>query len=305
MFEREGKKMVLQKVNVFHLIVFFLICGCITAGCMQPVSIDTNQSFESTPESSGSGSIPILTRVQAEESIRSFMGVPDMELNYQGISNQNYADLYEFSAIQGEFAVNSVTGRVQDAVFYHTSSPSAEDIGLEQAYVIAETYAQEKYLELWVKSDKKGVKNSLRERTNHGNYFEYNFVWRDEYTISDPNQSKQYHIIGPNSVIITLDPTGIIKSYDERVVLIDSALVLIPDIPENQAWRIAENHFTTLGVTDIARFPEENSGLTIVNDNTNHQHLAWVFTGYNSEGYGGRISVDAHDGSIVYYLPVW
>jgi len=240
---------------------------------------------------------------QARSAIRTFTGIPDLDLKYTGTNHASDADIYKFTSEQGSFSVNSVTGRVQGAHFSNPSAPSKDAIDLEHAYTIAETYAKQKYPELLSKPDQNGVKNTHSELVDRGDYSEYMFEWRDKYPSSNTTNSSQYIITGLNSVAVTMKPNGAIVWYYEHVEPIDPNLSLIPDLTEEQAWKIAEVYYASRVNPNVVRTAEGSYGLTIFSGEDNNQHLVWRFNASNERERGGKIWVDAHDGKIILYMP--
>jgi len=291
---------------------FFLLivamCFCIlAAGCVQ-TSVKNGAGNQSTEPGTGLQISELLNLVsissdQAPDVIRKFIGNSSTQFNYKQTTHQSYADIYEFSSDQGSFHVNSVTGRVQVASFYNPPTASTKEVTLDDAFTIAETYAKDKYPQLWESGNNKSVKNNVREKTDHGNDFDYNFGWQDEYTINDPTRSEPYVVAGPDSVGITVLPNGAIQSYAEWVVPLDPSLNLTPDISESLAWKKATEYFDSQGVKGIIQSSDTNSGLAVITDKNNVQHLTWHFKASNDKGYGGEIAIDAHDGTVVMYLP--
>jgi len=279
---------------LFSLLVTFICAIILVTGCTTELPRTGNATID-----------------QAANEIRNFTGIPDLNLKYVGIDHGYDADLYEFEADNGLFNVNTVTGRVQNIVFYYPPIPwpLAKEIDLDQAYEIALKYAKEKYPALWETTEQKGVKNTAHYRFDHGSGdVDYNFGWHDEYYSSNSTGGDQYTITGPNFVGITLFSTGAVKSYDERVIPLDPALNLTPDLTEDQAWTIAQNYYASHRAANVAKAQTTNLIITPVDYfspdvNLCKQHLAWEFEAYNDKGRGGRIWIDAHDGEVLYYLP--
>ena len=281
-----------KKRRIFSFLIIIITLSIITMGCVSDVSGQIYQQLNKN------------TIAQASSSIQNFTDNSALVLKYQSTDHQIYADIYEFSSDTGKFYVNSVTGRVQNAQFISPTPPSIKEIDLNQAYFFAEAYAKQKYPTLWETSDQRGINNTVKKLTNHGDDSNYDFAWSDEYYTADSN-SNHYVITGPNNAHVTLLLTGAVQAYDERVVSLDPSLDLTPSLPESRAWEIAANYFGSQGVKDIIKSADANQGLHIVTDKKNLQHLTWQFTASNRGGYGGQINVDAHDGAIVTYLPWW
>ena len=197
------------------------------------------------------------------------------------------------------FSVNSVTGRVQSARFSDSGAPSKEAIDIEHAFTIAEAYAKQKYPELLNKPDQNGVKNTISELIDHGDYSEYLFEWWDKYASSNTTNSSQYIITGLNSVSITMKPDGEIIWYYEQVDPIDPNLSLNPDLTEEQAWKIAETYYASRVNPPVVKTAEGSYGLSVFRAEDKKQHLVWRFNASNERGRGGKILVDAHDGTIL------
>jgi hypothetical protein len=96
---------------------------------------------------------------QAEESIRQFTNISDQNLTFKSITNESYSDFYEFDFGNSSFWVNNITARVQSASLFESGSKSQKEIiDLDQGSIIAESYAKEKYPELWNVSEIKRCK---------------------------------------------------------------------------------------------------------------------------------------------------
>jgi len=278
----------------FPLLSTFLCAIIIVAGCTTELPSTGNATID-----------------QAADEIRDFTGFPDLNLKYAGINLGYDGDLYEFEADNGLFSVNTRTGRVQSFVFYRPPLPwpLAQEIDLDQAYEIALKYAKERYPALWETTDQKGVENPAPYRFDHGSGdVDYNFAWRDEYYSSNTYGGNRHTIAGPNRVEITLFSTGAVKSYHERVISIDPALNLTPDLTEDQAWTIAQNYYASHRRVNVAKTQPTNLIIIPVDYFTpdvyfSKQHIAWEFEAYNDKERGGRIWIDAHDGEVLYYLP--
>lgn len=279
---------------LFPLLSTFLCAIILVTGC--------------TTESPRTGNATID---QAANGIRDFTGIPDLNLKYVGIDHGYDEDSYEFETDNGLFSVNTGTGRVQSFVFYRPPIPwpLAKEIDLDQAYEIALTYAKEKYPALWETTDQKGVETTAPYRFDHGSGdVDYTFGWNDEYYSSNSTGGNRYTIAGPNVVEITLFSTGAVKSYHERVISLDPALNLTPDLTEDPAWTIAQNYYASHRAANVAKAQTTNLIIVPVDYfspdvHFSKQHIAWEFEAYNDKGRGGRIWIDAHDGEVLYYLP--
>jgi FOG: WD40-like repeat len=237
---------------------------------------------------------------QAKFVIQNFTGLPLLNLSYvETVHGDAGMDSYRFSSDIGVFSVNAQTGRVQNALFLDPPYNSPNEIDLDQAYLIALNYAQQRYPALWQTTEQKGVQTFVAERRDHGDYYDYDFIWRDEYPVTDNKSGSQYAVSGPNSASVTLTSSGAIRDYYERVVTIDPSLDLVPDISESQAQVIAVDALASQGAPNVEKSTAQD--LVIFSDvKTGKQHLAWQFEMYNSNGYGGHVWIDAHDGSVVF-----
>jgi hypothetical protein len=240
--------------------------------------------------------------VQEKAIILNFTEISDPDLSYMETVHGDSGDSYKFGSDIGQFYVNAQTGRVQNAVFFASQTNSTKEIDLDQAYLIALNYAQKKYPSLWETTGQRGVKTVAAKRMDHGDDYDYTFYWRDEYSVTDNKSGKQYAITGPNLALITLAATGTVQSYDERVVSVDPSLNLIPDISESQAWTIAADTFASHGILNVEKSPAKDLAI-FPEEDTGKQHLTWYFATTNNNGRGGEIWIDAHNGSVVEYIP--
>jgi len=307
---KNSKKRPKESGQYYYLFAFFMVTLILTTGCTQhiPTNQTENFSMTSTPGQVASLQTPTgnITPDKAIGVIQNFTGMSDLTPKYtKTIHDSNNVDIYKFESDAGLFYVNSKTGRVQGALFYNASPTSNKVVDLDQAYTIAESYAQQKFPDLWNTSDQKGIENTARYRYDYGGgNYEYRFEWRDDYYTPTNSSTGRKIITGPNIVSMTVLPNGAIESYNELVIPVDPTLNLQPDLTENEAWEIANAYYTSQGVANVTPTADGSKGLVILNDNNNVQHLTWLFEDYNNERNGGQIWIDAHTGTVVQYLPV-
>lgn len=103
-------------------------------------------------------------------SIQKFLNRQTPNLFFAGvISKPIVTDIsFDLYAFKGDrhimFWVNNATNRIQNAVYYEPGSKAQKEIVfLEEGRRIAETFAQEKYPELWNISDVRGIRLTRNE----------------------------------------------------------------------------------------------------------------------------------------------
>jgi hypothetical protein len=247
---------------------------------------------------------------QSEEIIRKFTEISDQNLTFEGIMNGSYADLYEFKSGNSSFWVNNVTGRVQSAVWYEAGSKTQKEIlDLEEGSRIAESYAKEKYPELWKISDKKGLKQTVKGINDRGLDRTLEYSWQEILYNPDKNTTSQSEIPGPNHVSVTISPyTEHVIRYDEWYRPSESFPNLTSTLTEEQARMYAASYFQSAGLTDIQQSEIKSYGLHVGFDQVNNQRLIWDFalTRNNKLGFdeGGGVGIDAYDGQVVWHVTI-
>jgi hypothetical protein len=306
----EEEKMSLNQKNLFLVLLmgllFVLITGCV--GYHQVVHENqTNTPTVSTIITLVQGKMPEKIFIaQSEEAVRKFANISDQNVAFKGITNESYADLFEFESGNSSFWVNNVTGRVQYALWHdERSNAEKEIIDLDEGSIIAESYAKEKYPELWNISDKKGIKQTVERINDGGIYRTLEYSWQETFYNPDKNTTSQSEIPGQNHVYITISPyTGHIFTYDEWYNPTESFPNLTSTIPEEQARMYAASYFQSTGITDIQQNEIKSYGLHVGFDQENNQRLIWDFalTRKNKLGIdeGGGVGIDAYDGTVVW-----
>jgi Zn-dependent metalloprotease len=176
--------------------------------------------------------------------------------------------------------------------------------------------AQEKYPELWNNSSTRDVKIITQKINNFGKDQQLQFEWGEVYHSPDPISISQYDIPGPNSVLVTVSPyTGNVIQYSEHrpssVINGNPPVDLTPIISERQAANIAKNQFATIQNQNMRQTEPESLGLKILMDKNKVSHLTWNFKITDSKIVENKeheisfrefyyVSVDAHDGSIIW-----
>ncbi len=174
--------------------------------------------------------------------------------------------------------------------------PTTERIGLESAYTIAQSYAMQNYPDLWRTSNQVGVINTFNEEINHGDYYDYNFVWRDTLYYPNVNATEYSTITGPSSVRIVLNATGGVEEYSQRKIPLDPTLSLKPILTKEQALTAAREVYHAKKIQELKNITQ--NGLWVVTPHNDEQHLVWYFEAYGRANRGGIVWVDAHDGQI-------
>ncbi len=247
---------------------------------------------------------------QIINSVSTFAEKPVNNIEYQDIIHQPYADLYQVKTDDSTYWVNANNGRVQSmTVSRNGSETTTRIIDLDEGSRIAESYAKEKYPELWNVSDGKGIKQIVK-RTNDlesGQTFEYS--WQEIFYPPGLNSSENTVIPGPNLVTITVNPyTGEVIQYHEWYVPNDATLNLTPSLTEDDAMRYAESYFQVAGFENINPDNISSPGLNIAVDENNQQHLTWSFELDQKDASNldksGFVGIDAHNGEVVWHASI-
>ena len=249
--------------------------------------------------------------IQKKMAITSFN--PDMNITFKHMIQQSYADLYTFQGSDSSgFVVNDVTGRVQSAVWSEPVSKSQkESINLNQGSAIAESFAKEKYPELWNISDSRGIKLTRNEVLDRGVDRQLCFTWAG-ILFGSPNATGQRaEVRDGNEVSVTVSPyTGHIIDYNEIYlpsVFADKSLVnLTPTVMEDQAREFALAEFRSIGVNANQSGSIRSLGLRTIIDAENIPHMTWAFEIDRTGKWGierAFVNVDARDGYIVWSQP--
>lgn len=313
-----GEEMHLNRILLLFLVLFISIVSVFITGCVINHR-DTNSTGSSALTSrevsviptSFQGNLPENAFIrQSETIIQKFTDIPDKNMIFKGITNESYADLYEFSSVNSSFLVNNVTGRVQSALWYETGSKTQKEIiDLDQGSAIAEGFAKEKYLELWNVTDNKRINQTIKKVIDRGSDRLFEYSWQEFLDNSNENTDFLSEISGINSVSITISPyTGHIISYHEWYKQSEHIPNLTPTLTEEQAWIYAKSFFQITGITDIQPIEIISKKLSIVTDNEGNQCLTWNFEVMrkNKQGFdeGGVVGIDAHDGHVVWHASI-
>jgi hypothetical protein len=317
-----------MKQKQFFLVVLMCLLVVFITGCLgDHTAGNENQTISTTalPLTVPVVSAPIPSvqgfssekefLAQSEETVRKFENSSDQDLTFTGIMNVSYTDLYKFESGNSSFWINKITGRVQSASWFESGSKSQKEIiDLEQGSEIAESYAKEKFPELWNSSDKKGVKQILKSINDGGLDRSFQYSWLETFTNPLSNSSQNSEIPGLNFVMIIVSPyTGNVTRYDETYMPYDSTISLTPSLTQDEAKRYAESHFQSDGFENIKPDQITSPGLSMSVDKNYHQHLTWSFVltqnwsfvltqkemnGYYKKGFA---NIDAHNGEVVWY----
>ncbi len=275
-----------------------ILIFCITISfCVNVNPRDSERPGNPQPVLSTSSAQPIqsldssdLTIDQAKKIVLTFLGSNESSLKFnRTLPDSSFGDIYEFTSDGGEFQVNSVSHQIQNVHFNNPASPSIKKVDREKAYLIASSYAREKYPQLWEIADNNGIKSNLFSSTQG-----YNIIWRNEIYYPDKTVPVHYNITGLNHVSVIVTISGSILSCEGAFTDIDPALDLEPNITENKAWDIAQEVYRKNGVNELKKITK--NGLWVVTPQKNDQHLVWYFEAYGSANRGGIVWVDAHDG---------
>ena len=254
------------------------------------------------------------------ESIQRFTNSMVKDVYYTGIIHESYADLYAFDSNHSFYLVNNINNRVQSALWFESGSKDQNEIiDLDQGKAIAESFTREKYPEFWNNSDARSTRLVTKNVLDRGGDRQLQYEWWEIYYSSDKNSISHSEVPGLNSVSVTISPyTGHVVEYSEiytpSVITGFSPVDLTPALTEEQAKKIAENHFQTLGVSDTELPGSESLGLRISTDYNNTPHLEWNFKMTRNQKNGSKdqefevkeyaiVSVDAHDGTIIWSAP--
>ena len=180
-------------------------------------------------------------------------------------------------------------------------SPEKELIDLDQGNIIAESFARERCPAFWNVSDIRRVKyeGSLVEN------FPERFVYYWEEIYYNPNKNTPIHLVisGQNFIRISINPfTGNVSGFDERLACSANTGVppvdLTPMLTEEQAQKIAEDHFPAMHVE--RGYPK----LVIMTYNESLPRLTWLCSMTRNvkvvdPHIGHFVNVDAHNGTIL------
>ena len=257
-----------------------------------------------------------LTLDQAQDIIREFTGNPNLKVKYENRDDNINQTVYGFTSDDETFFINSVTHRVEDSdrfASWDLLDPTPErNITLDGAYVIAENLAKKQYPQLWNTTDETGMKVGTKYRDTFGDgRYKYIISFEDEYYYPDKNAPGYITIGGLNSITIEVAPGSEIYSYLENLTIRDESVSLKPDLTEEQAWDIAKAYLLSENHTQMMDDDKTSFGLMLTPFSNprgpldEKQTLTWNFDTKNEQHQGAYISIDAHDGHVVNYLPIF
>lgn len=313
----------MNQKKLFFLITL-IICITTVSGCISPRDSTTKiPPYETTGISqhnpspsqftvTANSSVPAEVQQRAEEAIHRFIQSDKISLTYEKTDNFGQGDLFTFTSETGIYIVNNNTGRVQFAQLNYSHSPESYVISEQDAYLIAESYAKEKYPQLWMNSPIRSVNVSHHEMLNHGTMgTDYLFIWRDIWYNPRSDIPDPVVITGFNNAQVTVDDHGRVTGYSEVYSADNPPVNLTPALTEEEAWDIANSFYEKQGIRGILPAEKTNQGLWIYDDAANdigwpkygEKNLAWVFSVKHQGEWlmGGQVFVDAQDGHIINY----
>jgi hypothetical protein len=289
--------------SLLLLMIVLLAAGCVVDSNLHP----RDQNNITTPL----GSVPFptiqknISIEQASEIITIFETPRKINnLTYMKTTTKANTTLYEFSSYAASYIVNPTTGRVQSAKWTR-SGPMVSGISsnINESCERIREFAKEKYPGFWVSDDKRDMNNNFTKKWPLGYEFSYECTWYENLYYPDRKTNPHFTISDRNSVDIMIDPyTGMIRSYEETFIPLQSDLDLQPTLTEDQAWEFAKQHFASKGITNIQPSEQTSYGLYISTTEDGRQYLVYSFMVDQPHGtYGGLIGIDAHDGHVVYH----
>lgn len=286
------------------LLSIILLAGCITDNPRPNVEQPAQSTqVSATPLQANEN---ILSISEALKKIDAFvMPLKSDNLTYVGTSNKTNAILYEFSSDTAYFVINPMTGRIQSAKWTKTGpviSGISRDIN-ESCERVRE-FAQEKYPEIWVSDGKRDMELKTAKKWPLGSDFSYECAWYEILYYPAKMTALPLIIRDRNSVDIVIDPyTGMISSYEETYIPLQSDLDLQPTLTEDQAWEYAKQHFAGKGVTGIQPSEQTSYGLYVSTTEDGKQFLIYSLKVEQNRNWttGVLVGIDAHDGHVVYH----
>jgi hypothetical protein len=295
-----------------------LYCRENNHGCHSSLPSGSGSSeFSPVDDQKKESTIPPSSRnlAKAVEAIQNFTDGTVTDAHFVEVSDEGYADLYRYETTNTTYIFNDRTGRVQSATWFEDSSVDHGQavVNLEQGYTIAEQFAREKYPKFWTVSDSRYVKNVTKNVLETGCFAnELQYEWWEYY------HTPEAEIPGLNTVSVSVNPytgeiTSYFESYSPSVLTGTPPVNLTPFISENTAKKIAEDYFRSLGVEEGPQTALTSLGLRVSEENR-IPHLEWNFgmtrtyvagSGDNEWEYTetALVSIDAHDGTIVWTAP--
>ncbi|MFA5236532.1 MAG: hypothetical protein WC362_01595 [Methanoregula sp.] len=137
------------------LMLFFCVtgCGCITAFNPPPPGSSTISETTASPRIANpaeSMDSPAPTEeIHIGEALQRFTGSGNTTLRYEKTENYGNGDLRTFTGETGTYVVNNDTGRVVWARMNYSTPHDSPTVSQEDALHIAESYAKEKYPNLF------------------------------------------------------------------------------------------------------------------------------------------------------------
>lgn len=287
-------------IIIFSLFTIILISGCVVEKNQEhltlvPVSITSTQGIE------------IHHSIDQESEIIQMFVSPQKinNLTYIGSSNKSGQMLSQYQADNTTFFVNPTTGRVQSAK-WRESGPVIFGINsnLNQSCNSVGEFIKGKYPEIWVSNKTRDMDFSSAKKWPLSIETKYECTWFETQYYPDRITNPHYTIGNRNSVDVVIDPsTGMVLSYEETQVPLDSKLSLKPSISEEQANILARQFFEGREIDGTLPSTQTNYGLGISTDTDGNQYLVWILEVEQKRNatFGGLIGIDAHDGHVVYY----
>jgi hypothetical protein len=286
----------------FSLFTIILISGYV---------IEKNQDrFSPVPVSiTSTQGIEIQHSIGRESEIIQMFVSPQKinNLTFIESSNKSGQMLSQYQADNSTFFLNPTTGRVQSAK-WRGAGPVIFGItsNLSQSCNSVGEFIKGKYPEIWVSNETRDMHLSSAKKWPLSIETKYECTWFETLYYPDRITNPHYTIGNRNSVDVVIDPsTGMLLSYEETQVPLNSKLSLKPSISEEQARMSAALYFESTGISDVLQSELIFNGLHVSRDKDNNQRLTWSFslTRIDKIGFdtGGVVGIDAHDGHVVYH----
>jgi PKD repeat protein len=148
-----------------------------------PIGIIPTKSSSQSVQSKMIEIKPSATSItQSEKTISQFAKIPVTDVHYSATTHKTEGTVYEYTSDQSFFRVNEKNNRVQTARWLEPDlQRQKEIIDLDKGYVIAESFAREKYNELWNISDTRDTKVITKKVLDSGGDRELQYEWWEIY----------------------------------------------------------------------------------------------------------------------------
>ncbi len=285
--------------------------------CSQPLPnglsnqiLKAKTTLNSKDMKSNSAPLSYEEKEQVGNAVLTFTKEPIDIFSSKNVYRYSYADLYKVNSGDTSFWVNHVNGRVQSMVIPEQGSKAQKKIiNLNQGSKIAESYAKEKYPELWAKTDNKKIKQTIKKIDNRGSDQILEYSWQEILINPDVNTTYHSEILGLNTVSVTVSPyTGKVTHYHEWYIPYNLTLNLTPSLTDDEAISYAEAYFQEAGFEKIQSTQITSHGLSMAIDKNNNQHLTWSLeidqndaNGFDKRGFAG---IDAHNGQVIWHASI-